>query len=90
MVLRALIVAQIACVGLLGAAFRGAQFGPTARGLGEAGSALASYPVLLGFPLAVAIATRRAALPRWQRGVLLGVETALGFATLVAIWPAVQ
>jgi len=90
MVLRALIVAQFAWIALIGAATRGTLLGHTARGLAEAGAALGFYPVLLGFPLAVAIAARRAALPRWQRGVLLGVEIALGFATLVAILPAVQ
>ena len=90
MVLRALIVAQIASVALLGAATRGTLLAPSVRGLPESAAALGFYPVFLGFPLGVLIASRRAVLPSWKRHVILGIEAALSFATLVAILPAVQ
>ncbi len=90
MVLRMLIVTQIACVALLGAVFRDTLILTWAQGWAESAAALGFYPVLVGFPVAVSFATRRTSLPRWKRLAILGVEIILGFATMVAIKPAVQ
>ena len=90
LLLRMLIVAQIVCVALLGAAIRGTLTMPWAREWAETAACLGFYPVLVGFPLAVSFASRRVSLPRWKRNMILGIEVALGFATLIAILPAVQ
>jgi hypothetical protein len=87
LVLRMLIVAQIVCVALLGAAIRGTLTVPWVREWAETAAYLCFYPVLVGFPVAV---SRRVSLPQWKRDMILGIEVALGFATLIAILPAVQ
>ncbi len=90
MVLRMLVAAQILGVALLGAAARGTLLGPSARGWTESLVALGFYPVLIGFPVAVSFAMRRAALPRWKRQMITGIEVALISATMVAVLPLVQ
>ncbi len=90
MALRLLIIAQITWIAVVGAETRGilgASSMPTVIGLVIA---LTLYPVLIGFPIAVWFAARRAGLPTWKRRVLLGIEAALGYATFLALLPAVQ
>ncbi len=90
MALRALVLTQMTCVALLGMATRGALLTPSSRGWAESAAAFAFYPVLVGFPSAVLFTARYAALPSWKRRVIMGIEVALVYATLVAILPAVQ
>ena len=89
MVLRILIIAQVACVALLGGAARLTFISSSARWWSESFTALGFYPVWAGFPLAIWYASRRQALPVWKRWLLRGIEVALGFAALIAILPAV-
>ncbi|MFO0960414.1 MAG: hypothetical protein U0800_23760 [Isosphaeraceae bacterium] len=88
--LRTLLAAQVASITFIGIAARGDLLPSWARFWGEAFAAIAFYPVLLGFPISVLIASRRAVLPAGKRFILIGIEAALGFAAIVAILPAVQ
>lgn len=90
MMLRALIAVQMAMITLLGWIVRGPVLAIPFQVLAEIVAALAFPGVLLGLPIGVILALRRSGLPLWKRCVLIGIEVALYFATLLALLPAVQ
>lgn len=90
MVFRILIVIQVACVATLGVATRAPLESPSARVWAERAAAFVVLPVLFGFPPAVALALRRASLPRWKSFVIAWIKIALVVTTLLAVLPMVQ
>lgn len=91
--LRVLLILQIACVGLLGAAFREGPYAVFSRGWTLPAMYLAAvllYPVWIGFPILAYPAVGRSRLPAWKCWILAGIEAALVYATLLALWPAVS
>ena len=90
MVLRALIVIQIAWVTLLGVVARGVFPASPLLGWAEAVIFPVFTPALVAFPVGVNFALRRSALPPWKHRAVVGIEAALCFASLIAVLPAVQ
>ena len=91
--LRLLVILQIALVAFLGAAFREGPYAVFSEPWATPAMRTAVvlfYPVWIGFPILGYQAVGRSNLPVWKCWIIAGVEAALVFATLLALWPAVS
>lgn len=87
--LRLLIAAQLAWVSLAGALCRGLL--PKAIAEWVEGIVAPTYLLaLFGFPVLVVLVVRRERWPEWRFWLVGVTQTALTFATLLAVMPAFQ
>ena len=90
MLIRALIVAQVAWIAVLGATTRRALASTPIHDWAEAVAYSTFWPLFLAFPLGVVFALRRTPLPPWKRDAVIFLEAVLFGVAMLAILPAVQ
>lgn len=88
--LRLLILAQLACIAFIGAAARATWLEYPARAWPEGAAAIAYFPTMIGFPVAIHYAAKRSDLSEWERRAILGIEIALYLTLQLAIMPEFQ
>jgi hypothetical protein len=89
MFLRVVIAVHILWVVLLGAVER-VELSPFVYSLLRGISIIGFEPLLIGFPVLVAIGIRRSAMPWWKNVLVIAIEVVLCLESFVAVLPGVQ
>ena len=90
MLLRILILAQLACIALIGAAARATWLKYPARAWADGTAAIVYFPTMIGFPVTIHYVAKRSGLSKWDRRAILGIEIALFLTLQLAIMPGFQ